>query len=157
MIVATRPDPTVRPPSRIAKVRPCSIAIGWISSMVISTLSPGMHISVPSGRLANASNVSCSEVELRTIVVEERSMTATLIFGQNVNLSGEFGMAGNSARFSKNLSTNDIVFSEHHEAEHRCYHQPEPHQGVYGTSRYRLQQSYVFSSLTPTISTSSFR
>ena len=51
IIVATRPDPTVRPPSRIAKVRPCSIAIGWISSIVISTLSPGMHISVPSGRL----------------------------------------------------------------------------------------------------------
>ena len=50
MIVATRPDPTVRPPSRIANVRPCSIAIGWISSMVISTLSPGMHISVNSGR-----------------------------------------------------------------------------------------------------------
>ena len=49
IIVATRPDPTVRPPSRIAKVRPCSIAIGWISSMVISTLSPGMHISVPAG------------------------------------------------------------------------------------------------------------
>ena len=51
MIVATRPDPTVRPPSRIANVRPCSIAIGWMSSIVISTLSPGMHISVPSGRL----------------------------------------------------------------------------------------------------------
>ena len=50
MIVATRPEPTVRPPSRIANVRPCSIAIGWISSIVISTLSPGMHISVPSGR-----------------------------------------------------------------------------------------------------------
>ena len=49
MIVATRPDPTVRPPSRIAKVRPCSIAIGWISSMVISTLSPGIHISTPAG------------------------------------------------------------------------------------------------------------
>ena len=51
IIVATRPDPTVRPPSRIANVRPCSIAIGWISSIVISTLSPGMHISVPAGRL----------------------------------------------------------------------------------------------------------
>ena len=49
MIVATRPDPTVRPPSRIAKRRPCSIATGWISSTVISTLSPGMHISVPAG------------------------------------------------------------------------------------------------------------
>ena len=51
MIVATRPDPTVRPPSLIAKVRPWLIAIGWISSIVISMLSPGMHISVPSGRL----------------------------------------------------------------------------------------------------------
>jgi hypothetical protein len=28
IIVATRPDPTVRPPSRIANVRPCSIATG---------------------------------------------------------------------------------------------------------------------------------
>ena len=51
MIVVTRPDPTVRPPSRIANVRPCSIATGWIMSIVISTLSPGMHISVPSGRV----------------------------------------------------------------------------------------------------------
>ena len=51
MTLATRPDPTVRPPSRIAKVRPWLIAIGWISSIVISMLSPGMHISVPSGRL----------------------------------------------------------------------------------------------------------
>ena len=51
MIEATLPEPTVRPPSRIANVRPCSIAIGWMSSIVISTLSPGMHISVPSGRL----------------------------------------------------------------------------------------------------------
>ena len=49
MIVATRPDPTVRPPSRIAKRSPCSIATGWISSTVISTLSPGIHISVPAG------------------------------------------------------------------------------------------------------------
>ena len=49
IIVATRPEPTVLPPSRIANVRPCSIAIGWMSSMVISTLSPGMHISVPAG------------------------------------------------------------------------------------------------------------
>ena len=49
MIEATVPDPTVRPPSRIAKRRPSSIATGWISSTVISTLSPGIHISIPSG------------------------------------------------------------------------------------------------------------
>ena len=50
-IEATLPEPTVRPPSRIANVRPCSIAIGWISSIDISTLSPGIHISVPAGKL----------------------------------------------------------------------------------------------------------
>ena len=49
IIVATAPEPTVCPPSRIAKRRPCSIATLWISSTVISTLSPGMHISVPAG------------------------------------------------------------------------------------------------------------
>ena len=48
-ILATTPAPTVRPPSRIAKRRPSSIAIGVISSTSMETLSPGMHISVPSG------------------------------------------------------------------------------------------------------------
>src|SRR5262249_47603825 len=50
-IFVTRPAPTVRPPSRIAKRRPSSMAIGWISSTFISVLSPGITISVPSGRL----------------------------------------------------------------------------------------------------------
>jgi hypothetical protein len=49
MMLVTRPEPTVRPPSRIAKPRPSSIAIGWMSATVISVLSPGMTISVPSG------------------------------------------------------------------------------------------------------------
>ena len=49
MISLTTPEPTVRPPSRIAKRSPASIATGWISSHVISMWSPGMHISVPSG------------------------------------------------------------------------------------------------------------
>ena len=51
MISVTTPEPTVLPPSRIAKRRPFSIAIGVMSSTVISTLSPGRHISTPSGRL----------------------------------------------------------------------------------------------------------
>ena len=50
MISLTTPEPTVRPPSRIANRRPLSMAIGWMSSIVISTLSPGITISVPSGR-----------------------------------------------------------------------------------------------------------
>jgi hypothetical protein len=48
-IFATTPAPTVRPPSRIAKRRPSSIAMGWISSTTILMLSPGMTISTPSG------------------------------------------------------------------------------------------------------------
>ena len=139
MIVATRPDPTVRPPSRIANVRPCSIAIGWISSIVISTLSPGMHISVPSGRLHNTCYVSCSEVELWTIVVEEWCMTATFIFCQNVNLSCEFCMACYCTWFCKNLTSFDVFSLNTTKQMHRCYHQPELRPGVYGTSRYQLQ------------------
>jgi hypothetical protein len=50
-ILVTRPEPTVRPPSRMAKPRPSSMAIGWISATVISVLSPGITISVPSGRV----------------------------------------------------------------------------------------------------------
>ena len=50
IIFATTPAPTVRPPSRIAKRRPSSIAIGAISFTVILTLSPGITISTPSGR-----------------------------------------------------------------------------------------------------------
>src|SRR5690348_5477148 len=48
----TTPAPTVRPPSRIAKRSPSSIATGVISSPVILMLSPGITISVPSGRLS---------------------------------------------------------------------------------------------------------
>jgi hypothetical protein len=49
MILVTEPAPTVRPPSRMAKRRPSSMAIGWISVTVISVVSPGMTISLPSG------------------------------------------------------------------------------------------------------------
>lgn len=50
VIVETTPEPTVRPPSRIEKRVPSSIAIVEISSTFISVLSPGITISTPSGR-----------------------------------------------------------------------------------------------------------
>lgn len=50
MTFVTVPAPTVRPPSRIAKRRPSSMAIGWIRVTVISVVSPGITISVPSGK-----------------------------------------------------------------------------------------------------------
>src|SRR5438552_3375779 len=48
-ILATTPEPTVRPPSRMAKRSFSSIAMGTMSSTSIETLSPGITISVPSG------------------------------------------------------------------------------------------------------------
>ena len=49
--LVTTPEPTVRPPSRMAKRSPSSHAIGVISVISITTLSPGMTISTPSGIL----------------------------------------------------------------------------------------------------------
>ena len=49
MIFATTPAPTVRPPSRMAKRRPSSMATGLIKLTTIFTLSPGITISTPSG------------------------------------------------------------------------------------------------------------
>jgi hypothetical protein len=46
-ILVTTPEPTVLPPSRIAKRTPSSIATVFCNSTVTRTLSPGMHISAP--------------------------------------------------------------------------------------------------------------
>ena len=53
VMLATTPEPTVRPPSRMAKRRPSSMAIGAISLTEMVTLSPGITISVPSGRITS--------------------------------------------------------------------------------------------------------
>src|SRR5918997_1856669 len=50
MIWVTTPAPTVRPPSRMAKLRPSSMAMGEINSTSITVLSPGITISTPSSR-----------------------------------------------------------------------------------------------------------
>src|SRR2546425_12390348 len=50
-ILVTTPAPTVRPPSRMAKRSPSSMAMGVMRSIFSCTLSPGMTISVPSGRV----------------------------------------------------------------------------------------------------------
>jgi len=47
-ILVTTPEPTVRPPSRMANRNRSSMAMGVISSTSSSALSPGMIISTPS-------------------------------------------------------------------------------------------------------------
>ena len=108
MIVATRPDPTVRPPSRIAKRSPCSIA-NWMDQFNCHFYVISRHAHFCSFRkFANTCYVCCSEVELRTVVVEEWSMTSTFIFCQNVNLSCKFVVACYRTWFTKNLSSFDF-------------------------------------------------
>ena len=53
VILVITPAPTVRPPSRIAKRTPSSRATGVIRSTSIFTLSPGITISTPSGRVTS--------------------------------------------------------------------------------------------------------
>ena len=53
MTLLTTPAPTVLPPSRTANRRPGSMATGANSSNSALTLSPGITISVPDGRVTH--------------------------------------------------------------------------------------------------------
>ena len=60
-------------------------------------------------QLAVTSHISRTEVELRTITLEEWRMTTTLLLAQNVNLSSELGMRLDGARLDQNLATLNII------------------------------------------------
>ena len=108
-MVATTPAPTVRPPSRMAKRSFSSMAIGTISSTSIVTLSPGITISVPSGSVHDAGHVRRAEVELRTVVGEERRVTAALFLGQDVGLGLELRVRLHRARLAQHLAALDVL------------------------------------------------
>ena len=61
------------------------------------------------GKGDDAGNVGGTEVELGTIVVEERGVTAAFILGQNVDLRGELLVAGNGTGLRNNLASLDAV------------------------------------------------
>ena len=51
MISVTEPAPMVRPPSRMANLKPISMAIGVINAISRLALSPGITISTPDGNV----------------------------------------------------------------------------------------------------------
>ncbi|CAB4791481.1 unannotated protein [freshwater metagenome] len=51
------------------------------------------------------SHISRTEIELRTVVREERLMTTAFFLGQNIGLSLELGMRSNGTRLRENLTT----------------------------------------------------
>ena len=55
-----------------------------------------------------ASYVRGTDVELRTIALHERGVTATLFLGKNIDLALELGVRRDGARLSENLTTSDL-------------------------------------------------
>src|SRR5690606_29794195 len=53
-------------------------------------------------------NVCGTEIELRTVFVEERRVTTTFFFAQHVNFAFEFCMRSDALRGSDNHTTADI-------------------------------------------------
>ena len=57
----------------------------------------------------DARNIGRAEVELRTVVAQERSVTATFFFGEDVDTGDELGVRGDRTRFAENLTADDLV------------------------------------------------
>src|SRR5690606_7105359 len=57
----------------------------------------------------DAGHVRGAEVELRTVVGEERRVTAALFFGQGVGLGQEFGLRGDRTRLAQHLAALDVL------------------------------------------------
>jgi hypothetical protein len=68
---------------------PSSMAIGAISLTVIAHVVARHHHLFVLGQLNGARHVRRAEVKLRTVVVEERRVTATFVLGQHIDLSRE--------------------------------------------------------------------
>ena len=83
------PEPTVLPPSRMAKWLPMSRATGLSRLTATAALSPGITISIPSGRLHFAGDVRGPEEELRLVTAEERRVPAAFVLAQDVDLTLE--------------------------------------------------------------------
>ena len=61
--------------------------------------------------------VECTDVELRTVVVVERSVTATFFFLQDVDRSFEFAVGFNNTRVADYHTTFDIFLIDTTEKE----------------------------------------
>src|SRR5581483_11676327 len=57
----------------------------------------------------HAGHVRRTEVELRTVVVEERRVAATLVLGEDVGLRLEVGVRGDRARLDDDLAALDVL------------------------------------------------
>ena len=64
------------------------------------------------GQGDDAGHVGGTEVELGTVVVEERGMTAALVLAQDVDLTLELGVGVDALRSSENLAALDVLLRD---------------------------------------------
>ena len=109
VMLSTTPAPTVRPPSRMAKRRPSSMAIGWISSTVHGgVVARHDHLdALLEGD--DAGDVGGAEVELRAVALEERRVTPALVLGEHVHLGRELGVRGDRLGRGEHLAALDVL------------------------------------------------
>ena len=92
-IFVTTPEPTVRPPSRMAKRTPSSMAIGVINSTLeLDVVAGHAHFRL-AHQVGRAGHVGRAEVELRTIAAEERRVPAPFLLRQDVDFGLELACA----------------------------------------------------------------
>jgi hypothetical protein len=60
------------------------------------------------GQLDRTRHVRRAEVELRTVVVEERRVTAAFVLGQHIDLAGEVGVRLDGAGLAQHLAALDV-------------------------------------------------
>ena len=90
MISPTRPAPTVRPPSRIAKRMDLLHSDRRDERRLSEAHIVTRHYHLNSLRKINGTgHISRTEVELRAIIGEERSVTSTFVLGEDINLCRE--------------------------------------------------------------------
>src|SRR5712691_9184832 len=126
-ISATTPAPTVRPPSRIANRSSFSIATGWINSIAIVTLSPGITLSTPPPRQrAHPRHVRRPEVKLRPVPVEERRVPPPLVLPQHVHLRLELLVRLDRPRLRQHLPPLHLVLIDPPEQRPDVVPRPPP-------------------------------
>ena len=145
IILDTTPAPTVRPPSRIAKRRPSSIAIGAISVTSIFTLSPGITISTPDGNSHAPVTSVVRKVKLGTITIEERCMTTAFFLRQNIYFTFKLGMRRNRSRLRPVPDHAPHLHAWCHATIYQHCRPPHPGPAACGTS----QHPYRLSSRSP--------
>ena len=100
MILTTRPAPTVRPPS--ADREPQTVVHGDGLDQLhrdVGVVAGHHHFGALRQR-HHTGHVGGAEVELRTVVVEERRVPAALVLGQDVDAALELGVRGGVPGFT---------------------------------------------------------